>query len=258
VGRRDPRGTGVLIPLVRSGLRPTRSLRNGQAALDATTNGAAAGLAAVSAVGAARKWASMRGQLARAQYQKCAYCEDYLSERAHEVDHIRPKSPNEYWWLAFRVPNLVLACRTCNNFKGDDWALQRGVRKLKPREEPWSTSEPAMLVDPTVDDPNRHLTYVYAGDRWRIAPLSDRGLWTITALELDRDSFTRRANEWIREAVDPRVASYAAAVATRDTPALRKVVRDLLRFSRPTHRWSQLAAVLLYEIRAGTYRSPRY
>ena len=200
----------------------------------------------------------MRDALARDQRHRCAYCEDDLIERVNEVDHIRPQDANKYWWLAFAVPNLVLACRACNNFKLNKWSLQSGARALRPREEPWTTEENAMLVDPTVEDPRPHFTYVYAGGRWRIAGRTDRGLWTIQALELDRDSFTRRSNQWLREAVDPRVLLLHRAEAAADHATIRAVTRELVAFTMPGERWSHFASIVVDAIRSGHYQSPDF
>lgn len=244
-----------MIRLSRSGLVAPRRLREDQEALDSVAD--ADGPLCVKKRGDTG-YKSMREALARDQGDKCGYCEDDLIERQNEVDHIRPKDADQYWWLAFAVPNLLLACRACNNFKRNKWQLQAGARRLRPREEPWTTQERAMLVDPTMEDPRRHFTYRYEGGRWRLAATSGRGLWTIRALELDRDSFTRRSNQWLRDAIDPRVLRLRRAESEGDVETIRLVTAELAAFTEPGSRWSHFAAFIVAAIRERTYESPAY
>ena len=244
-----------MIQLPRAGLVATARLRQDQEALVAVPD--AEGPAFVKSRGDAG-YKSMRGWLAQDQADRCGYCEDDLIERENEVDHIRPQDPAKYWWLAFSVPNLILACRACNNFKRNKWELEAGARRLEPREEPWTTAERAMLLDPTSEDPCPHFRYRYEGGRWRIAAASARGLWTIRALELDRDSFTRRANQWLRDAIDPRVLQLRRAEAEGDLATIRRVTAELADFTVPGRRWSHFASVIVAAIRDRSYQSPAF
>lgn len=243
-----------MIELQRTGLDATPRLLAAQARLAATTTDVA-GIEVV-AQGSSEAWRSLRGALESAQHGKCAYCEDYLRPRMTEVDHIRPKKPTLYWWLAYSLENLVGTCRTCNNAKSSHWQLTPRSTMLVPRQEPWARSERAMLVDPTVEDPSPHLTYVYAGGRWRIAAITSRGRWTIDTLELDRDSFTREANEFLLQAIDPLAQEVQAAKQNLDQIRLTQALRALRAFDRAEQRWLQLVRVVVAHIVDGTYQSP--
>jgi uncharacterized protein (TIGR02646 family) len=242
-----------VIQLARAGLVATPRLRTDQEALAAVSD--ADGPACVK-TRSDRGYKSMREALAQDQNSLCAYCEDDLIERENEVDHIRPKDGDQYWWLAFSVPNLVLACRACNNFKSNKWELRLGARRSEPREEPWTTQEQAMLVDPTAEDPRPHFSYRYEGGRWRIAATTDRGLWTIRALSLDRDSFTRRSNEWLRDAFDPRVLQLRRAEAEQDLETIRRVIAELVALTRPGRRWSHFASAIVDAVHDRSYTPP--
>jgi uncharacterized protein (TIGR02646 family) len=239
-----------MIRLDLSSVQPTDRLRKDQAALAGRSD--ADGPDCVEARGSAG-WGSLRDELCRLQHWKCAYCEDYVAERDNEIDHIRPKDRDQYWWLAFSVSNLLLACRNCNNFKSNHWELQAGATKLTPRQEPWAVVEPAMLVDPSREDPSPHICYLFSGGEWRIAPRSDRGRWTIATLELDRMSFRREANEWVAEAIHPQIRELRCFESGRDKKGIDRVINDLVGLTRTQHKWSQLATTVVGAIRAGDY-----
>jgi uncharacterized protein (TIGR02646 family) len=231
----------------------TTSLRRAQETLDATVDDASA----LEVVGTGSSpWTGMKRRLSVAQRHKCAYCEDYLRDRVVEVDHVRPKAATQYWWLAYAVPNLVATCRSCNNAKSSKWQLQPRARKLRPREQPWHRAERAMLVDPTADDPKEHITYVFHAGLWRIASLTSRGLWTISAIQLDRDSFTYEANEFILEAVDPIAKAVKAAAASGDTVLRDQLLDKLSELSRPETRWTHLRDVVRDAVISGAYQRP--
>lgn len=243
-----------MIRLSLAAVAPTVSLTNAQAALAATTDDDAG--RRLVAMRSSRAYTSMSVRLAQAQSYTCAYCEDYLRDRMIEVDHIRPKDPSGYWWLTYHQPNLVATCRSCNNAKSNKWELRRGSRRLRPREEPGAMSEAPMLVDPTVDDPYLHLTWVYAGGLWRISALSPRGRWTINALGLDRDSFLFESNEYIADVIDPVAAALWAAVQATDRDGFVDAMTTLQGLAAPTRKWSQLARVVLGHVLDSTYERP--
>lgn len=246
-----------MIALDLASVTPTVSLTNAQAALAGAADDAAG--RRVVAERSAKSYTSMSRRLADAQLCKCAYCEDYLRKRMIEVDHIRPKdsaSPSGYWWLAYSRQNLVATCRSCNNAKNNRWQIRHGTRRLRPREDPRLVVEFAMLVDPTVDDPDLHITWVYAGGLWRISSLTDRGRWSINALELDRDCFLFESNEYILDVFDPRVDELEAAVAAGDRSAFVAALARLDELAAPVRRWAQMARILRDHAIAGTYVSP--
>lgn len=243
-----------MIRLDRSSLVEKRALVNARAALAATADDAA-GKAFVAAR-SRTSYTCMQPRLTAEQYAKCGYCEDYLRSRMIEVDHVRPQAPDRYWWLAYHLENLVAACRSCNNAKSKKWALLPGATPLAPRQEPWTTSERAMLVDPTVDDPSTHLTYVYAGYLWRIAGVTPRGVWTIGALELDRESLLRESNEFILDVMDRPALEVSAAKRALDLPRLQQAVADIAAFDRVERKWTQLIRIIIAAAVNGSYATP--
>lgn len=238
-----------MISVSRPGLNGTQRLKDDQKQLAAVTD--AGGPALVKDRGNSGYGSkAMRARLAAFQHEKCAYCEDRLRERAGEVDHVRPK--DSYWWLAFSLDNLVAACRSCNNAKGNKFQLVRGAH-LTPRQSPATTPEFPLLVDPTQDDPDLHLTYLFEFGAWRIAPLTDRGSWTIRELELDRDSFRIETNRYINDAVRPRAVAYFEALAAGDQQAAVKEIRAMRGLAPPDQPWTQLLRTVLAAVQAGEW-----
>ena len=106
-------------------------------------------------------------------------------------------------------------------------------------------AEPSMLVDPTVDDPSEHIGYLKLAGRWRIAGLTDRGSWTISVLELDRDSFVNEANKWAADVVEPEVERLRQALATGDRTQYERSSELLAKWASPDGRWSQFSDAVI-------------
>lgn len=68
------------------------------------------------------KYIDIKKQLDGIYHGKCAFCET-RNEQLH-VEHFRPKRGG-YYWLAYSWDNLLLACATCNSFKGNDFPLDK-------------------------------------------------------------------------------------------------------------------------------------
>lgn len=68
------------------------------------------------------KMDDIKDQLKAMYLGKCAYCETYVEQMV--VEHYRPKRGG-YYWLAFSWDNLLLACPTCNGFKGDVFPISK-------------------------------------------------------------------------------------------------------------------------------------
>ena len=104
--------------------------------------------------------------------QRCMYCGD---SHGTDIDHFWPKMP--YPERMFRWLNLLLSCTECGRFKGDRFPVDNGT---------------AVLLDPTADDPWRHLDF--DPDTGNIAARFDtdandwsqRGMKTVEILQLDR------------------------------------------------------------------------
>lgn len=238
------------------GVAPTKRLLDDQNALNAATD--TAGPAVVKERGNAGYGSkAMRNRLAGAQDEKCGYCEERLRERAGEVDHIRPKDPSKYWWLAFSVRNLIAACRSCNNAKSSKFELQPGTTKLVARQKPWEVDEPSMLVDPTIEDPTPHITYRFELGEWRIAGITERGTWTVKELELDRDSFRIETNRYIADAMLPRALAYREAVAAGDRDAILGEITALRTLASADKPWTQLLRTVVDAVARGEWPPDR-
>jgi len=129
----------------------------------------------------------VKAALSKLCYEKCAYCESrFFHVYPGDVEHFRPKgeitgaNPLKpgYYWLAAEWQNLLLSCRNCNQklkhlIHGS--AVRRTMGKMNQfpllnndqfrvrlhtsmpgvsAEEPYR-----LLLDPTVDDPEKHLEY---------------------------------------------------------------------------------------------------
>ena len=103
---------------------------------------------------------------------KCAYCETTV---AHDpfVDHFRPLrfggeegSPNGqiyYSWLAFEWRNIFLSCGFCVKSKGHRFPVFGKRAAFLAAFDDARVQEDPMLIDPTIDDPGRHLHFSASG-----------------------------------------------------------------------------------------------
>jgi uncharacterized protein (TIGR02646 family) len=108
---------------------------------------------------------------------KCAYCESKISHVDHgDIEHIVPKSKVPA--RAFDWANLTLACRICNQNKGDFHDDE---------------NDHSGLVDPYNDLPNNHFLF----HRELITPRPDsaKGLLTDEELKLSRGPLLERRKE---------------------------------------------------------------
>lgn len=123
---------------------------------------------------------------------KCAYCESfYASQAPVDVEHYRPKGsvegePNHpgYWWLGMEWTNLLPSCLDCNRRRKQRApqgisnlsllykATQSGKKDSFPirgrradDEGQQLDAEEALLLDPTRDDPDKHLVYWLGDDK---------------------------------------------------------------------------------------------
>jgi hypothetical protein len=134
----------------------------------------------------------VRQRLEKLFHGKCAYCESFYGSQAPvDIEHYRPKGRVEgsgghpgYWWLAAEWTNLLPSCIDCNRRrkqyspvisskleilynklqtgKGDSFPIQ-GVHILPEGND--FTSEKALLLDPTRDNPSEHLYFWLGNDK---------------------------------------------------------------------------------------------
>lgn len=123
---------------------------------------------------------------------KCAYCESfYASQAPVDVEHYRPKGAVDgdpshpgYWWLGMEWTNLLPSCIDCNRRRKQRApegtsnlsllykATQSGkkdsfpIKGKRAKEEGHHLdAEEALLLDPTRDDPSKHLVYWLGDDK---------------------------------------------------------------------------------------------
>lgn len=177
---------------------------------------------------------SVKKALFEMQHEKCCYCEKSCECEYEDVEHFRPKTEAirargvkapGYWWLAYSFENLLFACRQCNATKSSKFPLAPGARALVPEEDPRTTPEQALLLDPTRDRPEDHLTFKRLPKKgYQVAPrnASERGKKTIEVLGLDRDSLTRRRLKYYKKHLKSLIARFKRARANGDSACIRE------------------------------------
>jgi uncharacterized protein (TIGR02646 family) len=147
--------------------------------------------------------------------RKCAYCEAPAPASASwDVEHYRPKGrvierPDHpgYYWLAYEWDNLLLSCQLCNQRRTDrpTWEqaepgatagkadrfplADESTRAMDPSGD--LDAEVRLLLDPTRDDPEEHLTFDLTG-RALAREGSTKGSTSIDVYHLNR----RRLRSW--------------------------------------------------------------
>jgi uncharacterized protein (TIGR02646 family) len=161
-----------LIPIVRVGLENGLATRLAQRTTQLKSSGASA-LEARKAWKSAPEKAGVRTHLARMApgIQRCMYCGE---SRGTDIDHFEPikEAPaGTFEWL-----NHLLACGSCNsNEKRDKF----------PRDD----DDVPLLIDPTREDPSRHLHLILKTGKYRA--LTVRGSESIKVFGLNRDDLAR-------------------------------------------------------------------
>jgi uncharacterized protein (TIGR02646 family) len=109
---------------------------------------------------------------------RCMYCED---NEGTDIEHFFPKS--DYPERAFIWDNYLLACSGCNsNYKRDQFPL--------------SQDNEAMLINPTVDNPDEHLTLTPTTGLF--VSRTERGKNSILIYDLNRQTLEQgRRDAWI-------------------------------------------------------------
>lgn len=129
--------------------------------------------------------------------KKCAYCESRFAHvTPKDIEHFRPKSEIEikgeqplapgYYWLAGEWTNLLVSCPDCNRSRDHEVPGQSAkVRLGKQAQFPLSTEasrvrkhtasiaaeeQVRLLLNPCVDDPEKHLTF---DDEGLVHPTTD-------------------------------------------------------------------------------------
>jgi len=120
---------------------------------------------------------------------KCAFCEQKV-EQTH-IEHYRPK--HIYYWLAYSWDNLLLACPTCNTYKGIHFDLlgtkinfqntQHNIKIINRCLNEYDRIEIPKMVNPEVTDPDGMIKFLRNGS---IESNDERFAYTIKKCKIDR------------------------------------------------------------------------
>lgn len=137
---------------------------------------------------------------------KCAYCEAVIADvAAPNVEHIAPKSQRPD--LVVDWHNLTLACPSCNSAKGAYYSAS------------------APLLNPYVDDPERHL--IFAGPAVTGRPGDNLGAITVAKLKLMRAALVVERSKRIQNLAD-LIDRWFRAPDDDSRLVFEEVVRDAL------------------------------
>lgn len=159
-----------------------------------------------------------------AQFNKCCYCERFVEDKYHDVEHYRPKARADrtngsidpgYWWLAWTWSNLLFSCNNCNRpnrdvdgrllGKSDRFPLAAGSIPLVAELDAPGLEMPLLLDPANRDvDPIDHIQFQRVAGYWRPTPRrgSLLGQTTIEILGLDRQSLLTLYNEHVESLQD--------------------------------------------------------
>ena len=131
---------------------------------------------------------------------KCAYCERHVGNDG-SVEHFRPLSNashgrhgnlHHYSWLAYDWRNLLWSCHECARRKANSFPVRRNRAPLLCTIEEARSLEEPELLDPTFDEPEKHLAFFLDGS---CSGRTRRGHIVIDVLELNRpDLVAKRAD----------------------------------------------------------------
>ncbi|WP_169444604.1 AAA family ATPase [Massilia niastensis] len=157
-------------------------------------------------------------------YGKCAFCETKVADGAQAIDHFRPlgyasgigdrsTSPDHYAWFAYEWKNLLLCCPTCTKNKANLFPVTGPRAPILCSFGEANKEEKFLLLDPTIDEPWRHLDFDNEG---YCIPKSKRGNVTIQVFQLNRSELLALRKEKITECVGAiRILKYGAKLGAR-------------------------------------------
>jgi uncharacterized protein (TIGR02646 family) len=178
---------------------------------------------------------SVKQLLIDAQHSKCCFCERKVGIDG-DVEHFRPKGACRqdeshalikpgYYWLAYEWSNLMLACGPCNQrYKRSFFPLCNPRSRAKCHSDDITVERP-LLIDPTVEDPNRFIGF--RGEIPYAKRGSARGARTISITGIDRAPATEDRREHL-EKVKLIIEIYNKLLRKCEGPELREV-RDKLK-----------------------------
>lgn len=167
---------------------------------------------------------------------KCAYCEEKV-EQLH-VEHYRPKKI--YYWLAFSWDNLILACATCNQFKGSNFDLigtkaifvntETNIRNINNLGSQYDIEEKPKMINPEVTNPSGKILFEKSG---LVSSNDNCFSYTINTCRIDR----KYLNDARRSLLDIFERDIRSALIDNNDPTDQKkeiatIVRKFIRDSQ--------------------------
>ncbi|MEW9671591.1 HNH endonuclease [Ammoniphilus sp. 3BR4] len=149
---------------------------------------------------------------------KCAYCESKLTHTDYgDIEHIEPKSkvPSK----TFSWENLTIACRRCNQSKGDYHCPQMP------------------LLNPFTDKPEKQI--IFLGPIPVPEPGNDRAKLTIRRLKLDRAELIERRQEHITQRMMPLIEFY---MRTTNLPLRQEIYKDIMALKNKEMEFSSMCS----------------
>ena len=115
----------------------------------------------------------VKEQLKKDQFEKCCFCEGKpVAFSAGDVEHFRPKAAilkdgersltfPAYYWLVYDWSNLLFSCEVCNRrFKRNRFPLENEDDRISSHlEHDHLHREKPLLINPTMEDPEEHITF---------------------------------------------------------------------------------------------------
>lgn len=140
---------------------------------------------------------SVRENLSKVFYSKCAYCEVSLRYDSEHIDHFRPKgyavnslnkksnqeNSDHYSWLAYEWENLFLSCAECNRSKRNFFPIKGPRAWFRCTWSEAESYEQSLLINPCTLEPSKHLRFLRDGT---VIGKSLIGRTTINVLSLNR------------------------------------------------------------------------
>ncbi len=180
------------------------------------------------------------------QGRVCAYCGCDLprSDRG-DVEHFRPKKQvredpehGGYWWLAYKLDNLLLSCSLCNRvYKRSRFPMRPGAKRVRFSDRSRIAREARLLLEPTIDPVEDWLDVTWRRELCRLVPRSTltriqklQVTGTIELLKLNHPDLLRERNQRrkkVQAALDQNRGKEAGRLAIRYRPHSLVAVRML-------------------------------
>lgn len=122
---------------------------------------------------------------------ECAFCESPLHNES-AILHFRPlkfaeeddRAFREYYlWLAYEWRNIFISCHECNKRKGNKFPVIGARANYLASYKETCASEISLLLDPSIDDPKKHLNFMVDGS---VIGMTKKGNETIGVFSLNR------------------------------------------------------------------------